>query len=123
MKGKFILGFVFLILLSSFTFGTIEPDGLFYYNFFDMTDQWNSYDATNSGTVTDSSYPVFNISGDSTPSSANWDGSTDYINTNYNPDTNYTLSLWAYISDAILNDSLQLFLELYSCQRHLHQLI
>src|SRR6056297_1505194 len=103
MKKLLLFGLVAFLLigLSSMAVASSVPSGgLLYYNLSSMTDLWSSYTPTNQGTTSISDFPSFNISGDSSPSSSNFDGSSHYIDMNFNPTTvigdnqEWALSLW-----------------------------
>lgn len=68
------------ILLCSFVFAITSPeDGYVYYNWTNLTDQWNSILATNSGASSSSSFPSFGVSGNSGTNSFSCDGSSNYL--------------------------------------------
>jgi len=85
MKNKLLLiGLLALVILSSSAMALTAPSGgVSYYNFSDTTDLWGSNDATNNGATSVTDYPTYNISGDSSPNSYDFDGSNDiYLSSN-----------------------------------------
>lgn len=84
----------------TYTTSTSAEDNLVvYYNFSSITDlSGNGNTGTNNGATAVLEFPTYNISGDSSPDSFDFDGSNDYVNTNYNFgddfDNGFTWSLW-----------------------------
>ena len=77
MNKKIILIGLILVLIN---FGYAIPNGgISYYNLDNITDQWHTYNGVNYGTTSSSSYPSYNLSGNSATSSSYADGSSDYI--------------------------------------------
>jgi len=91
MKKLLLIGILTMLLLV----GTVSAiDDVAYYQFSDMSDQWNSYDATNQGTSSDNDYPTFNTSNSGSPNSSYFDGS-DWIDIDtitYTENTSF--SIW-----------------------------
>src|SRR6056297_3023804 len=85
MKNKLLLiGLLALVILSSSAMALTAPEGgVSYYNFSDTTDLWGSNDATNNGATSVTDYPTYNIIGDSSPNSYDFDGS-DWVLSNNN---------------------------------------
>ena len=83
MKSKFnkiLLASLLILLLSTFASAETPPSGgLTYFNFSSITDLWGSTTLTNNGANSQNVYPTFNLTGNSSPNSFNFDGSSDYI--------------------------------------------
>src|SRR6056297_1256802 len=100
MKNKLLLiGLLALVILSSSAMALTAPSGgVSYYNFSDTTDLWGSNDATNNGATSVTDYPTYNISGNSSPNSYEFDGSNDFLLSNNNlglsGDDSISFSLW-----------------------------
>src|SRR6056297_1694828 len=102
MKNKLLLiGLLALVILSSSAMALTAPSGgVSYYNFSDTTDLWGSNDATNNGATSVTDYPTYNISGDSSPNSYDFDGteSDDYVLTDdtfgLSDSDTVTISIW-----------------------------
>ncbi len=103
MKNKLFIGLIglFIILFSSFALSATVPTGGYsYYNFSDVTDLWGTRNATNHGATVSYDYPVFNISGNSSPSSYNY-VTTTYTDLPFQPLANdFTYTYWIKRSNA-----------------------
>ena len=74
--GKKLFLFLIIILFSI----NVSATELLHYNFTDLIDySGNSNTATNNGASSNGDYPVFNLSGDSSPNSFSFDGINDDI--------------------------------------------
>lgn len=98
MKRKLILSLVALIVLiamSGVALALTPPTGgVSYYNFSSVTDLWGNNDATNNSATSNSSYPSFNITGDSDPNSYSFDGN-DWVDSNQWLNAgDFAISIW-----------------------------
>jgi len=84
---------------------TAKPaTGTTFWNLFDTDDLWSSNDGTDSGTVTATTYPTFNTSGDSSPSSTYFGGADDFITSSYYPSSgasDWAISFWMNSTDVL----------------------
>ena len=107
MKCKrIILILMFLISIVSVTALTPETGGVSYWNFSSVTDLWGTNTLTNNGATSSTEYPIFNISGDSSPTSFELINSqSDYLSTNYLVPINndFSLSMLFKTNDCSLN--------------------
>lgn len=75
----------------------VPDEGISYYNFSSVADQWADNDLTNYGTTSVSSYPTFHIAGTSGPNCSDFDGSSDYLSrasTSWGIGNEWTVSMW-----------------------------
>lgn len=94
-KSIFIL-FFSILLLASFT-TAVETH---WYNFSNVNDLTGSSNGVNFGGDSILDYPVFNISGDSSPNSFEFDGINEYLEIPIIPNNNYhSISLWFKSND------------------------
>lgn len=100
VRKSVFFSFVFLLILCLVGFVSalsIPSGGVAYYNFSGTSDLWFNNDVTNSGAVSSSNYPSFAVSGDSSPSSFDFEaGDNDYAvaNSTILGVGDKTISLW-----------------------------
>lgn len=105
MKLKTGIIFLLGIILSSFT---VMAMGVTYYDLVDVTDQWSSNDGVATGVNTNSSFPTFNISGDSSPNAGGFGAGADIDIPNtfgiFDGTSDFTIAGWFYADNSNLND-------------------
>lgn len=95
--NKILILTMLLILLTSFASALTPPSGgVQYFNLSSFTDLWGITDGINSGSTSQTTYPTFNKTGDSSPSSSYFSTSSAYIDTGkqFGTGDDYTISLW-----------------------------
>lgn len=102
--GKSVLFLVLLLITIAGASALTPPDGgVSYYNFSSTTDLWGSNDATNNGATSVTDYPVYNMSGDSSPNSFSFDGVDDRLSFSYKEiqaNEEYSFTGWFKTSDS-----------------------
>lgn len=104
MNNKYLLISIVLILLSSFA----SASELLHYNYSDLVDySGNGFTANNVGASSIANYPVYNISGNSSPNSFYFDGG-DYVGTgsfSYDWDgSDWAISIWTKYTGVLDTD-------------------
>ena len=97
-----------------FIISNVNVTGVNYYNLNNVTDIWGSDDGVIVGSVTsNSNYPIYNNTGNSSPDSSDFDGSADYIKlpkelqSTIGGDQDFSISFWIYFDD--LSGSSEIF--------------
>jgi len=103
LKRFFLLLLSLLIIFPVVSSLTPPTGGVSYYNFSSTTDLWGGNDATNNGATSVTQYPSFNISGDSSPNSFSFDGTSDYVTLPISTSSTYSLSAWVNLADSGTN--------------------
>lgn len=111
-ENRQLLSWLAVLTMTLFTLyaaSAVPEFGVTYYNFSDVDDKWSSNDATNNGAASDGTYyPVFDVSGNSAPTSFYFDGSDDV---SYPAMTSInTLSVWIKPFAAITTSSTEMTL-------------
>lgn len=112
-KRIYLIGFIFLMIPLASAL-TPPTGGVSYYDYSSVTDLWGSNDFVNNGASSILTYPVFSISGSSSPDSYYFDGN-DYLNrSNFVNTENFSVSIWfnttyntgiSYLYDNKISDS------------------